>query len=218
MSRNRHGSVSALSSRLRSLRSGRERFAALGVRMREHSKPSSRGPTRRQMMLVAGASALALPAGMWSTRRTAIARGMVFEDRSGAGVRDAGDRGVAGVLVSNGRDVVRTGADGEWQLPVAEGDSVFVIKPPHWSTRIGPGGLPQCSYLFQPNGSPGDVRYQHAGVSPTGVLPSSIDFALRRRPESKNFQALLLADTQPANDEELGYLRDDIIAGIFDSN
>jgi hypothetical protein len=44
----------------------------------------------------------------------------------------------------------------------------------------------------------------------------SIDFPLRRQEESLRFEALLLADTQPENDLELGYLRDDIIAGALD--
>jgi hypothetical protein len=64
---------------------------------------------------------------------------MVFEVRSGNGSPREGDPGIAGVLVSNGRDVTQTDADGRWTLPVAVGDSVFVIKPPHWTTPIGPG-------------------------------------------------------------------------------
>ena len=56
-------------------------------------------------------------------------------------------------MVSNGRDVVRTDTEGRWRLPVAEGESIFVIKPPHWITPLGPGGVPVFSCLHQPNGS-----------------------------------------------------------------
>ena len=68
-----------------------------------------------------------------------MASGVVFEDggRNGAGARP-GDPGIAGVLVSNGREVVTTDADGRWRLPVVDGDSIFVIKPPNWSTPLGP--------------------------------------------------------------------------------
>ena len=139
-------------------------------------------PTRREVMAAAGASALALTAGSGLRRSSRPwRRGVVFDDRSGAGRRRPGDPGIAGVMVSNGRDVVRTDADGRWRLPVADGDSVFVIKPPHWSAPVGPGGVPQFSYLHQPDGSPKDLRYHHAGVSPTATLPRSIDFPLRRR-------------------------------------
>jgi hypothetical protein len=174
------------------------------------------GSTRREIMAAAGASALALSVGAGLSQRPVVAMGCVFEDRSGAGRRRPGDPGLAGVMVSNGRDVVRTDADGAWRLPVTDGDSLFVIKPPHWSTPVGRDCLPKFSHLHQPEGSPNGTRYFHAGVAPTGDLPRSIDFPLRRQEESKMFEALLLADTQPADDAELAYLRDDIMAGIPD--
>src|SRR5947208_1441215 len=105
------------------------------------------GPTRREVMAAAGASALALTAGTGLANAPAVASGCVFEDRHGSGRRRAEDRGIAGVMVSNGRDVVRTDAEGRWRLAVADGDSLFVIKPPHWSTPVGLGGVPQFSWL-----------------------------------------------------------------------
>lgn len=176
---------------------------------------ATRGPTRREVIAAAGASALALSAGAGLSQRPAVASGFVFEDRSRTGTRQPGDPGIAGVLVSNGRDVVPTDPDGRWRLSVADGDSLFVIKPPHWTPPLGLGGVPQFSRLHQPHGSP--AGYRHAGVAPTGPLPASIDFPLRRREESTRFEALLLADTQPADGQELAYLRDDIIAGALGS-
>src|SRR5882762_2162331 len=118
------------------------------------------GPTRREVIAAAGASALALTAGTGLAEPPAIATGFVFEDRNRSGRRGPGDRGIARVLVSNGRDVVRTDAEGRWRLPVSDGDSLFVIKPPHWGTRLGPGGVPQFSRLHQPKGSPNDIAYR----------------------------------------------------------
>ena len=174
------------------------------------------GPTRRQV-IAAGASALALTAGAGMAAPPALASGLVFEDRNRTGRRGADNRGIAGVLVSNGRDVVRTDAEGRWRLPVADGDSVFVIKPPHWSTPLGVGGVPRFSRLHQPEGTAHDIPWRHAGVAGTGALPAAIDFPLTRQEESARFEALLFADTQPANDTELGYLRDDIVAGALGS-
>jgi C terminal of Calcineurin-like phosphoesterase/Calcineurin-like phosphoesterase len=172
-------------------------------------------PSRRDVIVAGGASAIALTAGTGVVEKPAVASGFVFEDRSGTGQRQRGDPGVAGVLISNGCDVVTTGADGHWVLPVADGDSLFVIKPPHWSTPAGPGGVPRFSYLHQPHGTPRDILYRHEGVAPTSELPPSIDFPLRRHYESATFEALLLADTQPANSAELEYLRDDIIVSAL---
>jgi hypothetical protein len=183
----------------------------------QHDEGHAGRPTRRQLIAAGGASALALTAGMGSAQRPALASGLVFEDRSGTGRRHPNDPGIAGVMVSNGRDVTLTDADGRWRLPVAEGDSLFVIKPAHWTTPCGPGGIPRFSHLHQPAGTPADADCPPAGVATAGPLPVSIDFPLRRQTESLRFEALLLADTQPADDTELGYLRDDILAGTLGS-
>ena len=177
--------------------------------------PGHRTPSRREVIAGAGASALALSAGPGFAARALMASGSVFEARSGREQRTQGDPGLADVLVSNGRDVTRTDADGRWCLPVAQGDSLFVIKPSNWDTPNTPHGLPRFSYLHHPLGSPSAQR--HAGVAPTGPLPDSIDFALTRRTENARFEAILLSDTQPENETELAYLRDDILAGMIGS-
>ena len=167
-------------------------------------------PTRRDVMVAAGASALALSGGAGLTQEPATASGVVFHDRSGSGLRRTGDPGVGGVMVSNGRDVVLTDADGRWRLPVSDGDSVFVIKPPHWSLPTGKDGLPRFSHLYRSRtGAQPDRR--------SDASPATIDFPLARREEDARFEALLLADTQPENDAELAYLRDDIIAPTLGS-
>jgi len=54
--------------------------------------------------------------------------GVVFEDSDGDGVRDEGEPGIAGVIVSNGTSARLTGKDGKYSLP-AEGDFVFITIP-----------------------------------------------------------------------------------------
>ena len=178
-------------------------------------KTSLGPPSRRELMVGGGATALALAGGTGFARRPNVASGTVFEDRSGTGKRQPTDRGIAGVLVSNGRDVTVTDADGRWRLSVADGDSLFVIKPSHWATPVRACGVPHFSYEHAPQGSPPDHRYP--GIDPTGELPTSVDFALVRREESARFDAILLSDTQPENDVELGYLRDEVMAGLIGS-
>ena len=179
-----------------------------------HDQSARRGAaSRRDVIAGAGASAMALTVGSGFARRPAMASGTVFEASSGSSERRQGDRGLSDVLVSNGREVAKTDADGRWRLPVVDGDSLFVIKPPHWATPVGRSGLPLFSRLHQPLGSPAACR--HAGVAPTGPLPASIDFPLTRREEASSFQALLLSDTQPESAAELDYLRDDIITGLI---
>ncbi|MBV8616991.1 MAG: calcineurin-like phosphoesterase family protein, partial [Acetobacteraceae bacterium] len=122
-------------------------------------------------------------------------------------------RGVPGVMVSNGRDVVKTDAEGRWSLPVQAGDALFVIKPTGFATPLDPAmRLPRFSYLHDPEGTPASLDLRFAGVAPTGTLPDSIDFPLRRQPEAASFKALLFTDPQPESLAEVGYIRDDVVA------
>ncbi len=144
--------------------------------------------------------------------RAETARGVVFEDVDRDGVRDADEPGVPDVRVSNGRDIVRTDADGAWALEVDEADVVFLTKPAGWMTPVSDDQIPRFYYVHQPAGSPPGLRY--AGLEPTGPLPASIDFALHRRDEPKAFEAILFADPQPQSRAELDWLRDDLIAEL----
>ena len=117
-------------------------------------------------------------------------------------------------MVSNGLDVVKTGADGGWSLPVRDGDSVFVIKPAGWALPVDPAtNLPQFAYVHAPDGSP-DLGFRFAGVAPTGPLPASIDFALHRKDEPAQFDAVLFTDPQPESLHEVGYIRDDVVSVV----
>ena len=177
-------------------------------------RSSFNDPSRREVVAgiaaaVAGGSAMLgrAEAGL------AVARGSVFDDTGGRGVRGPASAGVAGVMVSNGRDVVLTDQHGRWQLPVGSGDSVFVVKPPGWCTPTDAHGLPTFAYLHQPDGTPPRYASRFSGVAPTGPLPSSIDFPLRRATnETTRFDVVLIADTQPASADELSYVRDCILS------
>ena len=85
-------------------------------------------------LVFAGALALVLAA-----QPAPAVRGVVFDDLNGNGVRDEGERGVAGVAVSNQRDVVRTGADGRYELPAGRGHGlVYVSIPAGYRTTAAP--------------------------------------------------------------------------------
>lgn len=183
--------------------------------------PDSRGGPSRRNVLMASAAALAVPsmalrapAAISATDARRMARGFVVEDVDGSGLRNQRAPGVPGVMVSNGRDIAVTSRDGSWQLPVADGDSIFVIKPSHWAFPGAQAGVPRFSRLYQPAGSPAHMPRYYPGVAPTGPLPESIDFVLRRSPEPSRFDAVLVADTQPGSDEELSFVRDAILARL----
>ena len=181
------------------------------------------GLTRRQV--VGGAAALATlaatGAGQAATTAPAprlfeaTAQGVVFEDADGTGKRGAASKGIAGVMVSNGRDVVLTDAEGRWRLPVVPGKSLFAIKPSGWALPIDPAtGLPRFAFVYAPTGTPHNLLLRFKGIAPSGMLPDSIDFPLRRQTESGRFDAVLFTDPQPESLAEVGFIRDDVVAQV----
>jgi hypothetical protein len=140
------------------------------------------------------------------------ATGVVFEDRSGRGWRQPGDPGIAGVLVSNGRDVVKTDHDGRYALPVDDGTIIFVIKPTGYSVPVERDVmLPRFYYIHQPQGTPAQLGLRHRGIEPSGPLPGSIDFALRKVDEPSRFDVLMFTDPHAGSPAELDFIRDDVV-------
>ncbi len=144
--------------------------------------------------------------------RRKMAVGVVFHDANENGVRDAGERPLAGVRVSNGRDIVRTDLRGTYRLPVSDDTIIFVIKPRGWRTRIDADMLPQFYYIHKPNGSP---KLRYPGVAPTGPLPESVDFALVPKREPDEFKAILFGDPQPRDQREVDYMAHDVIEQLI---
>ena len=72
-----------------------------------------------------GLAAVMLPAA----QAPAPVAGFVFEDVNGNGRRDSGERGLAGVAISNQHEVVESGADGAYRLTGPGYGVVFVTLP-----------------------------------------------------------------------------------------
>ncbi|MBI2424969.1 MAG: calcineurin-like phosphoesterase C-terminal domain-containing protein [Candidatus Hydrogenedentes bacterium] len=136
------------------------------------------------------------------------ARGVVFNDANRNGQRDGGEKGLAGVLVSNGEAVVPTDAEGRWSLEAGEDTILFVIKPRNWMTPVNSEQVPQSFYIHKPAGSP---ALRVPGVSPTGPLPASIDFPLYAREEPEQFTVLLFGDTQARGMREVNFITRDVV-------
>ena len=134
--------------------------------------------------------------------------GVVYEDANGNGLRDAGERGVAGAAVSNGRDVVRTDAGGRYALPMAPGQTIFVIKPAGWQAPDGADGLP-AFWCQQPVERSSGLR--HGGL-PAGSLQPQVDFGLRKADAADaDLEVLVFADPQPKSHVDVDYYRRDIV-------
>jgi len=175
--------------------------------------------TRRDMVK-GGAAAMALAAAgapaPAQAQGAVMVSGFVFEDRSGTGRRQPGDPGLAGVLVSNGREVAKTDASGRYVLPIEEESVVFVIKPTGYMVPVEVGTmLPRFYYIHQPKGTPAELKLRYRGIEPTGPLPASVDFPLRKAEEPQKFDVLLFTDPQPESPGEVDFVRDDVVNALI---
>jgi 3',5'-cyclic AMP phosphodiesterase CpdA len=126
--------------------------------------------------------------------RAGATSGFVFNDLDRDGVRGPGEPGLPGVAVSNGRDVVVTGADGAYSIEDRPGAGIFVIKPRGWRPPLGPQNLPRF----------------HLGPA----AGARADFPLVAADEPDSLKALILTDTQPVSAAEMGYLERGVVDRI----
>lgn len=142
------------------------------------------------------------------------ATGIVFHDVNRNGTQDAGESGLAGVKVTNGRDVVLTDPNGAYILPAMDDMAVMVVQPSGYQVPHNENWVPQFAYQHKPAGSPKPLRF--GGLAPTGTLPSAINFPLIEASGGNNFTCAVLGDTQTYANQEVGYFRDSTIDDILD--
>lgn len=141
------------------------------------------------------------------------AAGRVYHDKNFNNQYDTGEPLLSGIRVSNGESIVTTDSTGSYELAISDDTILFVIKPQGWRTPVNEDQIPQFYYIHKPAGSP--VGYRFKGVSPTGPLPKSVDFPLYPQKEPDNFKAILFADPQPRNQQEVDYVIREVVEEII---
>ncbi len=142
-------------------------------------------------------------------------KGTVYFDANQNGVRDAGEKGVEGVSVSNGIAVVKTNALGQYKIELPPESILFISKPAGYGIPLNEVQLPQFYYNHYPSGTPDLANWKWPVIEPTGPLPKNIDFALVEEVIPDTFKAMGFADPQTTTDEELDMMRKDIIDELF---
>jgi hypothetical protein len=149
--------------------------------------PSPVRPSRRDFVklgLAGTASAFLAQPGKAGTREIS---GRVLVAEGGPGSARA--HGEAGVLVSNGCDVVRADTDGYYRIRQSEDGHVFVIKPAGFD-------LPLEAETMLPQ------HFLAAGAD------GRHDFLLTHSANKRAFRAVLMADPQPENHRHIDFIRD----------
>lgn len=177
--------------------------------------------TRR---LALGVLCVALPAGAamakgWEARPEVIKGrssdvilGVVFNDTNGDGRHQTSETGIAGVLVSNGLEVVRTDARGAYEIAVRSDMDLFVIQPSGWQVPVDARNVPQFSYVHKPDGSPKPFHF--GGLPATGAAPERVNFPLRKTAATDRFTCAMVGDSQTYSNHEASQYRDSAVADM----
>lgn len=141
-------------------------------------------------------------------------QGAVFDDKNHNSKKDKGEKPVVGASVSNGKEIVKTDAQGHYTLPVRDDMTVFVTQPRGWQVPVDENKFAQFSYTHSPKGTPGDLKY--GGLKPTGDLPKAVNFPMvkSKATASDKQNCPIAADTQSYNEREIGYARDGAAADL----
>lgn len=113
-----------------------------------------------------------------SLARMAPVSGIVFDDANANGKRDAGERGLGGVAVSNQADVVATDAEGRFELATA-GTGVIFVSVPDGRRAVG------TFWRAVAKGAAGA----------TGTADAPVDFALAPTSRRSEFTFIHASDT-----------------------
>ncbi|NDY96649.1 calcineurin-like phosphoesterase C-terminal domain-containing protein [Wenzhouxiangella limi] len=140
--------------------------------------------------------------------------GHVFHDLNGDGLRQPGEPGVAGVLVSNGLELVETTADGAWVLPAREDMDLSVVQPSGWRVPVDERQIPQFAFSYKAGGTPEALRF--GGLPDPGPLPETVDFALQPAPAGETFRCAVIGDSQTYSNQEVGFFRSSIVSDLLD--
>ena len=119
-----------------------------------------------------------------------------------------GAQGIAGVLVSNGVDVVASDRDGFYRLPLRDDATLFAIKPAQYRFACDPvTNLPKH---YRP--------YGEADAPKPARTPVVHDFMLQPNDEPDRFEVVLFADPQPETHRHIDHIRDGVVRALANTN
>lgn len=151
----------------------------------------------RLLALAAAVTAIAAPVRAADAQPAradapAMATGVVFEDANGNGLRDAGEHGIPGMRISNGRDIALSAADGTYRIATRPEAPIFAIKPADRAFGRRRDGLP-------------------ASWNADASAPFDIALSPRQAATDAPMQVLLFTDPQVKSETDVGYYRRDIV-------
>uniref|UniRef100_UPI00356705D2 metallophosphoesterase N-terminal domain-containing protein n=1 Tax=Rhodohalobacter sp. TaxID=1974210 RepID=UPI00356705D2 len=142
--------------------------------------------------------------------------GYVFNDTNKNGLLDQGEKGVEGVLVSNGVDWATTDDEGRYEINVRDDMNLTIVQPSGWRVPTDERMVPQFFYIHKEGGTGYDMRF--GGLPDTGPAPAAVNFPLtRENTAGDSFTCAVLGDSQAYSNEQVSWLRDGVISDVVDA-
>jgi 3',5'-cyclic AMP phosphodiesterase CpdA len=156
-------------------------------------------------LYVGGVEVVRGPATTKAAAAKKTVTGRVFEDANKNSRFDGREKGIAGVVVSNGRDVTKTNKRGVYTLPVYDNMTVTVTQPSGYQVPVDEHNIAQFHYNHLPAGTPEKLRF--GGIAPTGPVPSAVNFPMMAsKASAKKAQSCITAgDLQTYSNREVAY-------------
>jgi 3',5'-cyclic AMP phosphodiesterase CpdA len=138
--------------------------------------------------------------------------GRVVLDRNRNGQADAGEPGLPGVRLTDGRQLVHTDAQGRYAFTTEPGRSVQVIKPAQLDPVLRHDGLPDTWMNLDWESAPA-LRYGGLRNGRRGCR----DFAMTHAPLRRTgaMDVLVFGDPQPKTAVDVDYFRRDIVEPLL---
>ena len=136
------------------------------------------------------------------------AGGTVFEDRNGNGRPDAGEPGLAGVAISDGRMVERTDSEGRYRMSSSADRPVFLVKPAMHAVRSREDGLPDYWRGI------GDGVGTEVDAAPR-CRPFALAPLVASSDRREALDVLVFGDPQVKSVSDVGYFQRDIIEPVM---
>jgi len=152
------------------------------------------------ILLLSAVPALALPPPCNS--------GRVWEDTNADGRMDTGEKGLAGIKLSDGVELVVTDERGNYTLPVVDGRTTFLIKPATHDLPARRDGTPDFWAHVQREPGP---RLKFGGIP--AQVPMCRNFGLlpKKRVPAGPLEVLVFADPQVKSSVDVDYYARDIV-------
>lgn len=138
--------------------------------------------------------------------KVVIVKGQVFEDANRNGVQDAKEKGLKNILISNGKDIVKTDKNGQYSIEANIGESIFPILPSEYTWSKSKSKVVNANYLYLDPNQP--------------VVQNTISWHVPvfKIEAVKSFSVGAIGDIQVDNAEELNYAAKSIFSELNNRN